>query len=217
MPTLTTTVFLLIIGYFILNILYFHAVCVYRHTRLRYQLFALRDRFRRIRIENAMFDRRLYDLMELRLNGSIGLVPYISVFKILYVRWFMSFSNEDKKVVKEMENAIDILRQNQNDMVAKSLYEIEIDRKQILRSSVECNSPYFTCVAWLIVCLLPFVIRGIQRLHTSAEKTMQPMMVKAARHVQLAQPSLRPVPFFQKVTAKNSEKRHLPSVNTLEK
>jgi len=197
MNTFLGIILLIAVGCILFNALYFNIFCVYTRTRCRYRLFALRDRLRRIQIDHPTCDRELCNSMELRINGSIGLIDHISVLDILCVRFVNSltdvFSDDDKKAAAKMAESLARIQQNKEGGLEKLLYEIEMERLKVFRDSVKYNSPYYVYICRPIVRLINVFIsltnRTVQNIDPinktnmiDYQERLAPVMVRAACH-----------------------------------
>ena len=156
MITLLFILFCLVGAWIIFDAIYSLIICQYFHTKLKYRLFALRDRLRNLRMENPSLDDNIFRMMELRINGCIGLVQEISFLRVIIAIGFDSFfSEKDKASALEMKKAVQWIQNNKMTETGKQLFDIEKQSMHAFQGSLACNCP--------LIVLLFYVIRPIAR------------------------------------------------------
>jgi hypothetical protein len=162
------------------NVVYFNIVGIYFHTKFKYKLFALRDRLRRLRIDNPEMDEEIYNVVELCINGSIGLVSHLSVRNIVIAAFTSSINREDKDKVREMNRALDKIHQNQNlGAWWSQVYQIEEERSRIWKQIIRFNSPFIRLGKPLMV-FRPLVTSIMDTYNRCTTEAVPVMMIHAA-------------------------------------
>ena len=132
------------------NVIY-GIVCRGIHTSIRYRLFALRDRLRRIRIDHPLLDREIGEMMELKINGCIGLVTEASLHRLLCAVFAGSYSQEEKDRATRMQEVIKCILDGKVTGLDSQLYSVEIrdieeQTMKAFRSAFIYNSPFASAV-----------------------------------------------------------------------
>ena len=187
MNILLFTLLCLVVAWIVLDTIYSRIVCRYIHTRIEYRLFALRDRLRTIRIANPSFDDHMFRMMELRINGCIGLVQKLSFHRLVVAVFSEPLTSEkDKKLASDMEASVRWVIDNRETEIGKQLFDIEKQSIRAFENSFSYNSPFITllfyCVVKPIVRFRPRIAAKYKKVKDSFMKnTVPPMMVNAAR------------------------------------
>ena len=189
MNTFLFTLLCIVVAWIVFDAVYSHIVCPYFHTKLKYRLFALRDRLRAIRIENPTLDEQVFQMMELQINGCIGLVPKTSFHCLVFAifsKSLLNISEEDQKSALKMKEAIKWVVDNRETEIGKQLFDIEMQSISAFHDSFVYNSPFvtlfFRAIRPIVRCL-PKIAAWYKKIVDSdlMEKTVPAMMVSAAR------------------------------------
>jgi len=151
------------------NVIY-GIVCRGIHTSIRYRLFALRDRLRRIRIEHPLLDREICEMMELKISGCIGLVAEASLHRLLLAVFAGSYSQKEKDRAKKMQEAIKCildgkvvgLDEQPDNPYNNEICDIEKQTMEAFRDSFIYNSPFASIVMVPIVRFYPSILNSIE-------------------------------------------------------
>jgi len=187
MNTFLFTLLCIVVAWIVFDAVYSRIVCRYYHTKIKYQLFALRDRLRTIHIENPSFDDRVLRMLELQINGCIGLVRRVSFHRLIVATFSESFINEeDRKSALEMGEITRWIIDNKETEVGKQLFDISRQSISAFQDSLTCNSPLVTMlfryVIRPIVLFQPHVAEKFKKVKDNFMKEIAPaMMVHAAR------------------------------------
>jgi hypothetical protein len=189
MNTFLFTLLCIVVAWIVFDAIYSRIVCPYFHTKLKYRLFALRDRLRAVRIENPTLDERVFRMMELQINGCIGLVPKTSfhcLFFAIFSKSLLNISEEDQKSALEMKKSLKWVVENRETEIGKQLLDIEGQSFSVFYDSFAYNSPFVTLffrASRPVVRCLPKIMEWYKKVIEGdlMEKTVPAMMVNAAR------------------------------------
>lgn len=186
MITLLFTLFCMVSVWIVLDTIYSLIICRYFHTKLKYRLFALRDRLRNLRIENPSLGNNVFRMMELRINGCIGLVHEISFLRLVIATCSDSFlSEKDKESALEMKKTVRWIMDNRETEIGKQLFDIEKQSMRTVRASFIHNSPLIALLFYVIILIARFRPRILAKCKEIRDnyirETVPAMMVNAAR------------------------------------
>jgi hypothetical protein len=179
----------LVVAWIVFDAIYSRIVRPYFHTKIKYRLFALRDRLRAIRIENPTLDERVFQMMELQINGCIGLVPKTTFHCLVFAmlsKPLLNISEDDQKSALEMKKTIKWVSDNRETEIGKQLFDIEMQSISAFYDSFVYNSPFvtmlFRAVRPIARCL-PKITAWYKNIVEGdlMERTVPAMMVNAAR------------------------------------
>jgi hypothetical protein len=130
-------------------------------------LFALRDRLRRIRIEHPLFAFETDEMMELRINGCIDLVPKASLYRLVRALFAGSYSQEENARAKKMQEIIRNILDSQGTKSDTRPYDNEIlaierETMMALRASFIYNSPLVSALIMLVARFRPNILGKIE-------------------------------------------------------
>ena len=174
------------LAWIVFNIVYFGIVHRYFYTRAKYRLFALRDRLRRLRVDYPSLDYHIYKMMELRINGTIGLLKGVSLHHLFFAIFAGSFTQEEKDRAAEMEKTVEYISDNRNTELGAHLFDIDSQTMDVFFKAFKHNSPIgIVLLAYLIVPFfrsLPRIYGKIKQFKDNAvRETVPAMLVNAAK------------------------------------
>jgi hypothetical protein len=187
--SMSSTLFVFLCAAFcslLFNVIYFNIVCIYIHTSIRYQLFALRDRLRRIRIDYPSVPEDVYSVMELCINGSIGLVSNLSVRNIFIASFTCSPNKDDLEKIRNMERVMKGIERDKETGTGQKIFEIETERSKIFERIIRYNSPYFMLFAaiyrWIkpLLRVIPAMRELVRRYNEQKTEAVPIMVIRAA-------------------------------------
>ena len=174
------------LAWIVFNVVYFGIVHRYFHTRAKYRLFALRDRLRRLRVDYPSLDPQIYKMMELRVNGAIGVLKDASLHRLFFAIFAGSFTQEEKDRAAEMEKTIEYINDNRNTELGAHLFDIDNQVMDVFYKAFRHNSPIG--IVLLVYFIVPF-FRSLPRIYgkikqfkdSVVRETVPAMLVNAAK------------------------------------
>ncbi|MDR0705520.1 MAG: hypothetical protein LBF88_11105 [Planctomycetaceae bacterium] len=152
--TATATIIVVLVLLLLFDWVYFDLICPAVQQSLKYDLFAVRDRLRYLKIEDQNLDLETYRVMETRINGCIRLVSSWSVRRWLIDR-LRGCDDRDKKLIKKMQQIVrKILQKKNTNNTYHCLFEIETDTMRYFRRAILLNSllPGWALSRWVLPC-----------------------------------------------------------------
>jgi len=159
----------------IVDTIYTLIVCPYFHKKIKYRLFALRDSLRTVRIENPSMSDNVFRMMELRINGCIGLVQEASFLRVVIALCTdPPVSEKEKLSAIEMQKAVQWIKDNRETEIGKQLFDIDRDIMHAFCSSFVCNSPFITqCFRYVIRPVAAYLPKIAERFRKTRDYFMQ--------------------------------------------
>jgi len=143
------------------NAIYFGVCCAYLHTKAKYQLFALRDSLRRLRIDHPLESEQseIYEEIEARLNGTIFAIPNLTLRALIFSEISLRKNKEAQKNIDQTEKKFRQILQGINAEINQQLNDIEIKRIKLLYKTLAYNSP----VLYSLFLLISFINKFIRQ------------------------------------------------------
>jgi hypothetical protein len=192
MSSIFYVIFCVALAWIAFNAVYFGCVDHCLQTKIKYRLFALRDRLRRLRIDNPSLDDQIYEMMELRINGSIGLVTEVSFHRLVFAHFADYYSQEEKKQAMEMEIAIRGFFDKRGTELEEQLYDVETQTMGALYDAFSYNSPFFSVLMFFVTRFGRHISRWYKKWEEYMLKPLPAMMVRAATLTGAISISLKP-------------------------
>jgi hypothetical protein len=175
----------MVVVWIVFDTIYSLIVCKYFHTKLKYRLFSLRDRLRTIRIEHPALDDTVFRMMELRINGCIGLVREVTVLRLVIAIFFKPFLVDEKESAVQMQKAVQWITDNRETDIGKQLFDIERQSMAAFYESLAYNSLLVTFLFRYIIRPIahfrPRIVEKYKRIKDDfMQETAPAMMVHAA-------------------------------------